>query len=318
MNAKMAKCAGGQIYSAGMRKSALSVFFGILLLAGAAHGQQRDFSKVNIKTTKITESLYMLEGAGGNIGVSVGEDGIIVIDDQFAPLAEKIQEAISKISPKPIKFVINTHWHMDHVGGNEKFATTGAVIVAHDNVRKRMSTEQFIELMKTKVEPSPAKALPVVTFTNDITLHLNGEDIRVVHVDATHTDGDSIVVFPKAKVIHMGDCYMTISYPYADLSSGGNFDGFIATIAKVLGMTDNSFKIIPGHGPLSNKTEMKAWHDMLVEIRASVKKEVDAGKTLEAIQKQKLTAKWDAKWGQKFIKAEQVVEFAFKAVSGAR
>lgn len=301
-----------------MRYTNLLVFLGIVLVSSPAGAQHRDFSKVTIKTTKITEGLYMLEGAGGNIGVSVGEDGIVVIDNQFAPLSPKIQEAISKISTKPIRFVLNTHWHMDHVGGNENMAAAGAVIVAHDNVRKRMSTEQFIELMKAKVEPSPAKALPVVTFTSDITLHLNGEDIRVMHVPATHTDGDSVVVFPKAKVIHMGDCYMTISYPFADLSSGGNFDGFIATTAKVMGMSDNTFKIIPGHGPLSNKTEMKAWHDMMVELRASVKKEVDAGKDLEAIQKLKLTAKWDAKWGKAFIKSEQVVEFAFKAVKGGR
>lgn len=301
-----------------MWKSTLLVFVGISLFAGAAFAQQQDFSKVTIKTTKVAEGLYMLEGAGGNIGVSVGEDGIIVVDDQYAPLTPKIQEAIAKISPKPIKFVLNTHWHGDHVGGNENLAAAGAVIIAHDNVRKRMSTEQFIEIMKRKVEPSPAKALPIVTFTNDITLHFNGEDIRIIHVDPTHTDGDSIVVFPRAKVVHMGDCYMTISYPFADLSSGGSFDGFITTTDKVVGMTDNTFKIIPGHGPLSNKAEIKAWHDMVVEIRASVKKEVDAGKTLETIQKAKLTAKWDAKWGQKFIKPDQVIEFAFKAVSGGR
>jgi cyclase len=301
-----------------MRHTNLLVFLGIVLAGGTAQAQQRDFSKVTIKTTKIAEGLYMLEGAGGNIGVSVGDDGVIVIDNQFAPLTPKIQEAISKLSQKPIKFVLNTHWHLDHVGGNENMAAAGAVIVAHDNVRKRMSTEQFIELMKMKVEPSPAKALPVVTFTSDITLHLNGEDIRIMHVPATHTDGDSIVIFPKAKVVHMGDCYMTISYPFADLGSGGSFDGFIATTAKVMGLTDNTFKIIPGHGPLSNKTEMKAWHDMMVELRASVKKEVDAGKDLDAIQKLKLSAKWDAKWGKMFIKPEQVVEFAFKAVKGGR
>src|ERR1043165_972925 len=298
-----------------MKHSSL-VFLGIMLAAGVARGQQQDFSKVTIKTTKLTDSIYMLEGAGGNIGVSVGEDGVIVIDDQYAPLTPKIQEAISKISNKPIRFVINTHWHLDHVGGNENMAVAGAVLIAHDNVRKRMSSEQFISLLKMKVPPSPPKALPVVTFTSDITLHLNGEDIHIIHVDPTHTDGDSILVFPKAKVVHMGDCYMTISYPYADLSSGGNFDGFIATSNKVVEMTDPTFKIIPGHGPLSNQAELRAWHDMLVEIRAAVKKLADGGKALEAIQKDKPTAKWDAKWGQKFIKGDQVVEFAFTAIKG--
>lgn len=300
-----------------MWKSSLLVFLGISLAAGAAHAQGQDFDKVTIKTTKVAEGLYMLEGSGGNIGVSVGDDGVILIDDQYAPLTAKIQAAVTAITPKPIKFVINTHWHMDHVGGNENMTAAGAVLIAHDNVRKRMSSEQFIEMLKRKVPPSPAKALPVVTFANDITLHFNGEDIHVIHADPTHTDGDSIVVFPKAKVVHMGDCYMTISYPFVDVSSGGSFDGFVATSEKVVGMTDASFKIIPGHGPLSNKAELKGWHDMLVEIRAAVKKAADAGKSLEAIQKDKLTAKWDEKWGKAFIKPDNVVEFAFKAIKGA-
>jgi glyoxylase-like metal-dependent hydrolase (beta-lactamase superfamily II) len=301
-----------------MWKTNLLAFFGITLVAGVARGQQTDFSKVTISTTKITDGLYMLQGAGGNIGVSVGEDGVIVIDDQFAPLTPKIQEAISKITPKPIKFVLNTHWHSDHVGGNENLAAAGAVIVSHDNVRKRMSTGQFVEAMKREVPPSSPKALPIVTFSSDITLHLNGEDIRVVHVDPAHTDGDSIVVFPKAKVVHMGDCFMTMSYPFTDLSSGGNFDGFIAVADKVLGMVDDSFKIIPGHGALSVKGDLKGWRDMLAGIRARVKKQANAGKTLEAIQKQKLTAEWDEKWGKAFIKPEQIIEFAFKAVKGKR
>jgi glyoxylase-like metal-dependent hydrolase (beta-lactamase superfamily II) len=172
--------------------------------------------------------------------------------------------------------------------------------------------------MKREVPPSSPKALPIVTFSSDITLHLNGEDIRVVHVDPAHTDGDSIVVFPKAKVVHMGDCFMTMSYPFTDLSSGGNFDGFIAVADKVLGMVDDSFKIIPGHGALSVKGDLKGWRDMLAGIRARVKKQANAGKTLEAIQKQKLTAEWDEKWGKAFIKPEQIIEFAFKAVKGKR
>lgn len=301
-----------------MKHSSLLVFVGILLAAGVARGQEQDFSKVTIKTTKLAEGVYMLEGAGGNIGVSVGDDGVLVIDDQFAPLTPKIQEAISKLSQKPIKLVVNTHWHGDHVGGNENMAAAGAVIIAHDNVRKRMSSEQFIELMKRKVPASPPKALPVVTFTSDITLHFNGEDIHVMHVDPTHTDGDSIVVFSKAKVVHMGDCYMSISYPFADISSGGSFDGFVATSNKVVGMIDDSFKVIPGHGGLSNRAELKSWHDMLVDIRASVKKQVDAGKPLDAIQKANLTAKWDEKWGKAFIKSENIVEFAYAAIKAKR
>jgi glyoxylase-like metal-dependent hydrolase (beta-lactamase superfamily II) len=299
-----------------MRHTSLLVCFGILLGVRAAHAQQEDYSKVTIKTTKLAEGMYMLEGAGGNIGVSVGDDGVILVDDQFAPLTPKIQDAISKITPKPIRFVINTHWHGDHVGGNENLATAGAVIIAHDNVRKRMSTDQFIQLLNRKVPPSPPKALPAVTFTSDITLHLNGEDIHVIHVDPAHTDGDSLVVFPKLKIIHVGDVYRTVGYPFVDLSSGGNFDGVIAVADKVTGMIDASFKVIPGHGELSTRADLKSWHDMLVEIRASVKKQADAGKTLDQIQQLKLTAKWDDRWGKGNIKPDQVVEFAFAAVRG--
>ena len=301
-----------------MRHSCLLVVVGIMLAGGAARAQEQDFSKVTIKTTKVAEGIYMLQGAGGNIGVSVGDDGVVVIDDQFAPLTPKIQEAISAISKKPIKFVLNTHWHGDHVGGNENFATAGAVIVAHDNVRKRMSVGQFMEAMKRQVPPAPPKALPVVTFSTDATLHLNGEDIHVLYVGPAHTDGDAIVVFPKAKVVHMGDTFMTISYPFVDLGSGGTYDGFVAVADKVLGIVDDSFKIIPGHGDLSVKADLKSWHDMLTTIRTRVKKAADGGKSLEAAQKAKLTAEWDEKWGKAFITPDQVVEFAFKAIKGSK
>jgi glyoxylase-like metal-dependent hydrolase (beta-lactamase superfamily II) len=310
------RAAGRRTVASAMKHTTLLIYLGIALTAGVARGQQEDFSKVTIKTTKLAEGMYMLEGSGGNIGVSVGDDGVILVDDQFAPLTPKIQEAVSKITQKPIRFVINTHWHGDHVGGNENLATAGAVIVAHDNVRKRMSSEQFIQLMNRKVPASPAKALPVVTFTTDITLHLNGEDIQVIHVDPAHTDGDSLVVFPRAKIVHAGDCYRTVGYPFVDLSSGGNYDGFIAVAEKVMGMIDGTYKVIPGHGVLSTRADVKNWHDMLVEIRASVKKLADAGKTLEAIQQAKLTAKWDDRWGKGSIKPNDVVEFAFSAVKG--
>jgi cyclase len=301
-----------------MPKSRLLVLLGLSLVAGAARGQARDFSKVTIKTTKVADGVYMLEGAGGNIGLSVGEDGVVVIDDQFAPLTPKIQAAIAAITPKPVRFVLNTHWHGDHVGGNENLAAAGAVIVAHDNVRKRMSVGQFVEMLHQQVPPAPPKALPIVTFSSDVTLHLNGEDLHVVYVGPAHTDGDAIIVFPKAKVVHMGDCFMTISYPFVDLGSGGHFDGFIAVADRVLGIADDTFKIIPGHGALSGKADLKSWRDMLATIRARVKKEADAGKSLEAIQKQHLTAEWDEKWGKDFIKPDQIVEAVFKAVKGPR
>lgn len=299
-----------------MKYSGLLFFLGISLAAGVAHGQQEDFSKVTIKTTKVAEGIYMLEGAGGNIGVSVGDDGVVVIDDEFAQLTPKIQAAISAISKKPIKFVLNTHWHGDHVGGNENLAATGAVIVAHENVRKRMSVGQFMDAMKRQVPASPPKALPVVTFSTDATLHLNGEDIHIIYVGPAHTDGDAIVVFPKAKVVHMGDTFMTISYPFVDLGSGGNYDGYVTVADKVLAMVDDSYKIIPGHGVLSAKADLRGWRDMLATIRTRVKKAADAGKPLDAVQKAKLTTEWDEKWGKAFIKPDQVIEFAYKAIKG--
>ncbi|HEY0190029.1 MAG TPA: MBL fold metallo-hydrolase [Kofleriaceae bacterium] len=302
-----------------MRATSIVAVLGVVVGASVAQAQPaKDYSKVQIKTTRVAEGVYLLEGDGGNIGLSVGDDGVVVIDDEFAPLSEKIQAAIKAITPKPVRFILNTHWHGDHTGGNENFANAGAVIIAHENVRKRMSSEQFIGLLNKKVPASPARALPVVTFESDITLHLNGEDIQVIHVGPAHTDGDSIVVFPKAKVAHLGDCYMTISYPFADGDSGGTFDGFISVADKVLGMTDDGYKLIPGHGALSTKADYKGWHDMLVGVRAKVKKLADAGKPLDAIQKAKPTAEWDARWGTSFIKPDMIVESAYKAIKAPK
>jgi len=289
-----------------MKHTSLLVFSGIMLAAGGAWAQQEDFSKVEIKTTKLTENIYMLEGAGGNIGVSVGEDGVIVIDDQYAPLTGKIQEAISKLSQKPIRFVINTHWHGDHVGGNENLANVGSVIIAHENVRKRMSSEQFIQLMNRKVPPSPPKALPVVTFTTDITLHFNGEDIHVIHADPTHTDGDSVVVFPKAKVIHMGDDYFASGFPFVDLGSGGSVVRLIASLDVILGQIPDDLKVIPGHGEVSDVAGLRKYRAMLDGAVAAVKKARAAGKSVEQMQKENILAPW-ADWGKGFVKADTFI-----------
>ena len=293
----------------------LLVIGALLCAAPLAQAQQDDLSKVTITTRKVAEGVYALEGAGGNIGVSVGADGVMVIDDQFAELTPKIQAAIAKLSPKPIRFVVNTHWHGDHTGGNQNMAAAGAVIVAHDNVRTRLSTTQFSKRMNKEVPPSPPGALPIVTFTTDVTFHFNGDDIAVFHpADPAHTDGDGVVWFKKANVVHMGDTFMTWSFPFADVGSGGNFLGFIAVADRVLAMIDAKTVVIPGHGAISNKAGLKKWRDMLVTIRDRVKKGIDAGQTLEQIQKTRPTKEFDKAWGVKFIQPAQIVEAAYTAL----
>src|SRR5438105_3606697 len=234
----------------------------LMLIAGASG--QDDFSKVEIKATKVAGSVYMLEGSGGNIGVSAGDDGIVIVDDQFAPLAPKIKEALKGISDKPLKFVVNTHFHGDHTGGNVEFGKQ-ATIIAHDNVRLRL--KQGGTVGGTEVKPAPKEALPVVTFNDTSSLHVNGETIRALHVPNAHTDGDSIIFFESARVIHMGDVFVTYGFPFVDAKSGGSVNGMIAAVEKVLSMTSPETKIIPGHGPLSSPDDMRKFLEMLKETR---------------------------------------------------
>jgi len=277
-------------------------------LAVCAALAQQDFSKVEIKATQLGPTTWMLTGAGGNLGVSAGDDATFLIDDQYAPLTERITAAIAKISPKPVKFVVNTHWHGDHTGGNENLGKAGVVIVAHDSVRKRMSTDQFIELFKMKEPASPHVALPVVTFADAVTFHLNGDEIQVMHVAPAHTDGDAIVYFSKSNVIHMGDTYFAGMYPFIDTSTGGRIDGMVAACDKALALGADDTKIIPGHGPLSNKVELKAWRDMLAAISTRIHKMVADGKKLEDIVAANPTADFDSKYGGGFVKGPKFVE----------
>ena len=279
----------------------------LALLAGQALAQQ-DFSKVEIEATRLTETTYMLTGAGGNIGLSVGEDAAFVIDDQFAPLTDRINAAIAKITPKAVRFVLNTHWHFDHTGGNENFGKAGALIVAHENVRRRMSSDQFIEFMKMKQAPSPKAALPVVTFNGAVSFHINGEEIRAIHVPHAHTDGDTIVHFLGSDVIHMGDVYFNGLYPFIDTSSGGTIDGVVAACDQVLRIATDRTRIIPGHGPLSNRAELQAYRDMLATVSARVRKLLGEGRTVEEIAAANVTADFDDRWGKGFIKPPRFAE----------
>lgn len=272
-------------------------------VVAAAQGPQA----APIKTTRIAGSVSMLEGVGGNIGVSSGPDGIVIIDDQYAVMSDNIRKALQALGPQPLKFIVNTHWHGDHTGGNEGFGKAGAVIVAHDNVRKRMSTEQFIKAFGLKVPASPAAALPVITFAEAVTFHLNGDEISVTHVEAGHTDGDSIVLFKKANVLHTGDLFTNGTYPFIDVSSGGSIDGVIANVGRLINSVDDNTRIIPGHGPLGDRQALIAYRDMLSTVRGRLKAAIQRGDSLAKIQSDKPTADLDAVWGKGFLKPEQFV-----------
>jgi len=271
----------------------------------------QDFDSVEIKTIKITENIYMLQGRGGNIGVIVGKDGVLMIDDEFAPLSDKIKAAISKISDKQIKFLINTHWHGDHTGGNENFAKSGAIIVAHENTRKRMSAEQFVKAFNRTVPPSPKTALPIVTFTNDIKFHINGEQIEVLHIKNAHTDGDCVIYFKNSNVIHMGDTYFAERYPFIDLSSGGSVSGVIKGVEIVLSFIDENTKIIPGHGKLSNKEELSDYLDMLKSAKLETEDLIKKGKSFQEIVDSDVLIKFDPKYGGGFLKREKFLTIIY-------
>ena len=273
---------------------------------------QQDFSKVEIQAEKLSDNVYVLTGAGGNMGVSIGDDAVFLVDDQFAPLTPKIEAAIAKLTAKPVRFVLNTHWHFDHTGGNESFGSAGALIVAHESVRKRMSAEGFIEFLGMKFRAEPRQALPVVTFTRDVTFHINGEEVYVVHLANAHTDGDAIVHFRKSDVVHMGDIFFNGRYPFIDTSSGGTVEGVIAAADRVLQFSSERTRIIPGHGPLARRADLQAYRDMLAKVSGRVGELVRAGRSLEEVQAAKPTADFDAVWGKGFLNPLRFTEMLYK------
>ncbi|MCH9652007.1 MAG: MBL fold metallo-hydrolase [Deltaproteobacteria bacterium] len=288
----------------------LSALLSLTVLLASPTLAQQDLTQVEIETVTVASGISMLVGAGGNIGVSYGEDGVILIDDQYAPLTAKIQAAVGKLSQEPTRFVLNTHWHGDHSGGNENLGKAGAVIVAHDNVRVRMSTDQLIEALEWEVPASPKGALPEVTFTENVTFHLNGDAIHAYHVEHAHTDGDAIVIFSKANVVHMGDIYFNGLYPFIDVSSGGSIDGMIEAVEGVLSKIDGETKIIPGHGPLSNQAELQSYLSMLKKTRANVAALIAAGKTVEEAIAAKPNAEFDESLSS-FIDAEKYIRILY-------
>lgn len=279
----------------------------VLILVGLAfvtNIQAQDFSKVEIKVHKVSGNIYMLEGGGGNIGVSVGPDGILIVDDQYAPLADKIKAALKTLGEGKLKFILNTHWHGDHTGGNVVFGPD-APIIAHTNVRKRLA--EGMDLPNRKTKPAAKEALPVITFDHSLAVHFNGEDIRVIHVSPGHTDGDSVIYFPGANVVHMGDQFFVDRFPFVDLASGGDVEGYTKNVGDVLAKLPAGAKIIPGHGRLSTAEDLKRFHNMLLVTTEIVRKKIAAGKTLAQIKTEGLPEEWKT-WGSGFIKQDTWLE----------
>lgn len=243
---------------------------------------QSQKNEVKIKTTKLSEQVYMLKGSGGNIALFVGNDAVFMIDDQFAPLTPKILKAIKKITVKEVKYLVNTHWHGDHTGGNENMQKEGAIILAHENVRKRMSVDQIVRRKLKKA--SIKEALPVITFTNDLMMHINNEDVFISHIHNAHTDGDALVYFTNNNVLHTGDAYFQGKFPYIDIDSGGSIDGYIAGINKMILLINDDTKILPGHGKVSNRKELVVYRKMLIDLKEKIKTEIEKGKTLEQVK----------------------------------
>lgn len=297
-----------------MRTVMLSVMAVLMLAVGTQ--AQRDWSKAEVKVEKLAEGVYMLIGVGGNIGVSIGEDGVLIVDDQYAPMVPKIQEALKGITDKPVRFILNTHWHGDHTGGNDSFAKAKAEIIAHENVRKRMESGSP-NLRGNPVPAAPKTALPIITFDSKLTVHINGEDIRALHFAQGHTDGDSIIFFPKANVVHMGDHFFNMTFPFVDVSSGGNVRGLIENVEKAMAAVPDDVKVIPGHGPLATKKDALEFVRRLKDIVSLVQAAIKRGKTLEQMKKENLISKYD-EMGKFFIKNDEMIEVTYNELTAKK
>lgn len=289
-----------------------TVLLGLMILTTQATAQMED---VVIEATPLADTLHMLTGQGGNIIVSAGSDGIFLVDDQYAPLTERILAAIAEIQAGDVRFVLNTHWHGDHTGGNENLGAAGTVIVAHDEVRERMSAAQFNELWDRETPASPEVALPIVTFADGITFYLNGETLKVSHIEHAHTDGDAIVHFVGANIIHTGDVVFWGLYPFIDVDSGGSIDGVIAGCDRLAEMANEDTRFVPGHGTMFGLAELGQYRDMLIQVRTRVSALIEEGKDLEAVQAAKPTLEYDEEWGQLWLDGDTFTATVFNSLS---
>ena len=272
--------------------------------------KQDDFSKVEVQTTKVSGNVYVIMGSGGNIGVSAGPDSVLIVDDQFAPLAEKIRAAFSGLGTGKLRFVLNTHFHFDHTGSNVVFGAE-APIIAHANVRKRLASGAHV--LGRDFQPSPASALPVITYDTNVSVHFNGEEIRVVHFPSGHTDGDGVVFFTASNVIHMGDDFHAGRFPFVDLENGGSVEGLERNVSEIIEKAPADVKIIPGHGPLSTLADLRAYRDVLRETIALVRARLSAGRTLEQAKAEGLPDKFK-EWGAGFINTGDWIELVYKSL----
>jgi glyoxylase-like metal-dependent hydrolase (beta-lactamase superfamily II) len=288
----------------------------IALLFSTINSSTAQDKQVEFTTFQLSDTVYMLRGSGGNVGISTGVDGLYIIDDQVKPITTQLLQTIRKISNQPVRFVINTHYHADHTGGNEAIGAAGAVIIAHDNIRKRMTTEQVSIFLNKTTPPYAKAALPVVTFNDQMSLHLNGETMTAYYVANGHTDGDSIMHFPLSNVIHMGDMYFNGMYPYVDLDAGGSMQGLITAADLALSMADDSTRIIPGHGPLAMTEDLKNYRDYLIKASTNVQELIDKDMNLEQIIAAKPTSEWDESLGKVWISPAQFVTFIYNSLEG--
>lgn len=275
-------------------------------------------SKTEIRAQQVRPGLHVLAGAGGNVVVWSGTDGIVLVDDGLAPLTPHMLDAVARVAPGPVRFVVNTHWHPDHTGGNEEVGGAGGVIVAHDNVRTRMSVPQVVEAYGVKVPAAARAALPVVTFQDSVSLNLNGDRLEAEHVDAAHTDGDAIVWWQDANVVHVGDVFYNGSYPFVDLPSGGSLAGLVAAIEGVLSRADVETVVIPGHGPVSNRAELAAYRDMLVAIGRRVRELAEQGRSLDEVLAARPTAEFDDRYGKGSMTADRFVRILYQDLAARR